>query len=129
MEEVLAGRTVEHWLVQLRQAGVPSGAVGGINDGIALAEELGLEPVVRVGGGGYLPQIRHPVTYSSSDVGTKVPPPGLGAHSEAVRGWLRGPADLPHLRLQLAAGPDAPEERKVRNDDGNRTGVPHGRIS
>jgi formyl-CoA transferase len=96
LELALAGNPVQHWIDVLTAAGVPAGAVGTVNDGIALAERLGLKPLSQTGPG-YLPQVRHPVTYShdSPDIEAPIPlpPPILGSHTTAVRDWLAGPPD------------------------------------
>ena len=47
--EVLATDTVEGWFERLTAAGVPCGPINTIDGGVALAERLGLDPVVQVG--------------------------------------------------------------------------------
>lgn len=87
LERELAADTVEGWSRRLNAVGVPSGSVGDIADGIALAERLGLDPVVPLPG---VPaQIRNPVSYSRTPVTRYLPPPTLGQHSDEIRRWLR----------------------------------------
>lgn len=83
----LATRTSSQWSAELTAAGVPCGAVGTVADGVALATELGLDPVVEVGG---VPTVRHPVTYSATPAVHQLPPPGLDEHGAELRAWLKG---------------------------------------
>jgi formyl-CoA transferase len=83
----LAAKTADEWASHLSAAGVPAGKVGTIADGFALAEMLGLRPLVEVGGG--LPaQVRNPVAFSDTPITNYAPPPRLGQHSDDVRRWL-----------------------------------------
>ena len=91
LEHRLADRTAAAWQAALTRADVPAGKVRSIDQGIALATELGLEPVVHVPGG--TAQVAHPVRYSAFDPAAPTAPPGLGQHGDEVRRWLAGPAD------------------------------------
>jgi formyl-CoA transferase len=106
LESALAAHPVQHWIDALTAAGVPAGSVGSVNDGLALAEKLGLAPLRRPDNG-YLPQVRHPVTYWDGDdtveATSPLPPPTLGAHTSRLRDWLSGPAE--------AAPPDLKENQ------------------
>jgi crotonobetainyl-CoA:carnitine CoA-transferase CaiB-like acyl-CoA transferase len=87
--EALAGRTVADWFERLTEAGVPCGPINTIDGGIALAERLGLDPVVTVGDGEQaVPVIRNPIAFSRTPARHAVPPPALGEHDDAVRAWL-----------------------------------------
>lgn len=87
LERLLAAETADEWAARLSGAGVPAGKVGTIADGFALAETLGLRPLVEVGGG--LPaQVRNPVAFSETPITDYAPPPRLGQHSDDVRRWL-----------------------------------------
>lgn len=67
--------------------GLDAGRVGSVGDALALAEDLGLDPVVPVADG--VPaQVRHPVTYSDTPVTAYTAPPRLGQHSDEIRHWL-----------------------------------------
>jgi crotonobetainyl-CoA:carnitine CoA-transferase CaiB-like acyl-CoA transferase len=88
LERLLGADTAANWAKRLSDAGVPSGKVGSIADGFALAAGLGLDPIVDVGEG-VVPQVRHPVTFSQTPVTEYVAPPRLGQHSDEVRRWLR----------------------------------------
>ncbi|HYH32607.1 MAG TPA: CoA transferase [Pseudonocardia sp.] len=81
----LATKTAQEWFDILAPAGVPCGPINTIDDGLALAQRLGLDPVVEPGG---VPSVRHPVTYSATPPSYRRPPPALNADEEAIRTWL-----------------------------------------
>ncbi|MEU7905946.1 CoA transferase [Actinoplanes sp. NPDC049118] len=83
--ERLARRTKDEWFRDLLAAGVPCAPINTIDGGVALAEELGLDPVVTVGG---IPGVRNPITFSGTPAGYELPPPGLDQHGEEIREWL-----------------------------------------
>jgi crotonobetainyl-CoA:carnitine CoA-transferase CaiB-like acyl-CoA transferase len=75
------------WSERLAAAGVPAGSVGDIGAALALAEVLGLDPLVHVGDG-HPPQVRHPATYSAFEVRAPSAPPALGQHTEVLHAEL-----------------------------------------
>ncbi|MET8148310.1 CaiB/BaiF CoA transferase family protein [Actinoplanes sp. NPDC049668] len=83
--ERLARRTKDEWFRDLLAAGVPCAPINTIDGGVALAAELGLDPVVTVGG---IPGVRNPITFSGTPAGYELPPPGLDEHGEEIRAWL-----------------------------------------
>ncbi|BCJ52493.1 CoA transferase [Actinoplanes sp. NBRC 14428] len=83
--ERLSKRTKDEWFRELLAAGVPCAPINTIDGGVALAEELGLDPVVDVGG---VPGVRNPITFSDTPAGYRLPPPGLDEHGEEIRAWL-----------------------------------------
>ena len=88
----LATRTKAEWFHDLITAGVPAGAINTVNEGVAFAEDLGLEPVVSVGNADEaVPSIRNPITFSARPVDYELPPPELDEHGDAVREWLAKP--------------------------------------
>ncbi|GAA1539981.1 CoA transferase [Microbacterium ginsengiterrae] len=88
LAKLLAEDTAASWVERISRAGVPAGKVGSIADGFALADTLGLDPLVDVGDG--VPaQVRHPVSYSHTPITEYTAPPRLGQHSDAVRHWLQ----------------------------------------
>lgn len=99
LEALLSIDTADAWVGALTAADVPAGRVGTILDGVALAERLGLDPVVDVSGtsgatSGGTPrtrQLRHPVRWNAYRTADPSPPPALGEHDAAVRAWLRQP--------------------------------------
>jgi crotonobetainyl-CoA:carnitine CoA-transferase CaiB-like acyl-CoA transferase len=84
--ERLSKRTKDEWFRELLAAGVPCAPINTIDGGVALADELGLEPVVTVGG---IPSVRNPITFSDTPARYELPPPGLDEHGEEIRAWLR----------------------------------------
>ena len=90
LEALLVTDTATAWARRLEATGVPAGRVGTIADGIALADSLGLDPLVDVGPDAPR-QVRHPVTYSATPVTAYAAPPRLGEHSDEIRYWLSTP--------------------------------------
>ena len=87
--ERLSTRTADAWFRELIAAGVPCGPINTVNDGVAFAEELGLDPVVQVGeGASAVPSIRNPITFSETPARYVLPPPGLDEHGAEIRSWL-----------------------------------------
>jgi crotonobetainyl-CoA:carnitine CoA-transferase CaiB-like acyl-CoA transferase len=83
--ERLASKTKDEWFRELLKAGVPCAPINTIDGGVALAEELGLDPVVTVDG---IPGVRNPITFSETPARYELPPPGLDEHGEEIRRWL-----------------------------------------
>ncbi|MFR9777038.1 CaiB/BaiF CoA transferase family protein [Micromonospora sp. MS34] len=83
--QVLRTRTADDWFTTLTRAGVPSGPVNDVGQGMALAASLGLEPIVGVDGSA---QVANPLRFSATPVGYRRRPPGLGADEEEVLAWL-----------------------------------------
>ena len=71
------------WIDRFEAARVPSGLVNDIGEAFALAERLGLEPVVEVGDPA-VAQVADPMRLHSSPVGYRRRPPRLGEHTEEV---------------------------------------------
>ncbi|HTK08182.1 MAG TPA: CoA transferase [Ktedonobacteraceae bacterium] len=90
--ERLRTKTANEWFQLLSAAGVPCGPINDIEGGVALARELGLEPIVEVGSGAdAVPMIRHPISFSLTPPRHELPPPALGQDSEQIRAWLKMP--------------------------------------
>ncbi|SDR24296.1 CaiB/BaiF CoA transferase family protein [Thermostaphylospora chromogena] len=91
--ELLSKRTAAEWFRELTAAGVPCGPINTIDGGVALAEEVGLEPVVRVGEGeSAVPMMRNPIWFSRTPPSYRLPPPGHDEHGEEIRAWLSAPS-------------------------------------
>ncbi|MEU4551724.1 crotonobetainyl-CoA:carnitine CoA-transferase CaiB-like acyl-CoA transferase [Micromonospora violae] len=84
--ERLAKRTKDEWFRDLLAAGVPCAPINTIDGGVALAQELGLDPVVTVDD---VPGVRNPITFSDTPARYELPPPGLDEHGEEIRAWLK----------------------------------------
>src|SRR3954462_8490515 len=91
--ERLRTRTKVEWFRDIIAAGVPCGPINTIDQGVAFAEEVGLDPVVTVGdGASAVPSVRHPITFSATAPQYLLPPPTLDEHGAEVRRWLAAPA-------------------------------------
>jgi crotonobetainyl-CoA:carnitine CoA-transferase CaiB-like acyl-CoA transferase len=85
----LQKKSVSQWCEELTTAGIACGPINTIDGGVALAEKLGLEPVITVGEGERaVPMIRNAITMSATPPRYVSPPPTLGEHSEQIRRWL-----------------------------------------
>ena len=90
--ERLKTRTKLEWFRELIGAGVPCGPINTIDQGVAFAEEVGLEPVVTVGQGeAAVPSVRHPITFSETPASYRLPPPTLDQQGAEIRRWLATP--------------------------------------
>ena len=78
---------------ELIAAGVPCGPINTIDDGVAFAERLGLDPVVDVGrgrrGGAVDPQPDH--VLGDAGPATRCRRPALDEHGDEIRAWLADP--------------------------------------
>ena len=82
LNSVFAMRPAEHWVTLLREASVPVGPINDVAEAYALAERLGLEPIVSEGG----------MSLPRPAIGTlRRRPPSLDEHGAELRAWLAGP--------------------------------------
>jgi crotonobetainyl-CoA:carnitine CoA-transferase CaiB-like acyl-CoA transferase len=89
---VLNSRAASHWLERLAMVGVPSGPINDLSEAFALAERLGLSPVVRVAGeGARTAQLANPISLSQTPATYRLPPPRHGEHTGDVLEWLGRP--------------------------------------
>lgn len=91
LSQVLAGRTADEWFEALSAAGVPCGPLNDVGQGMALADRLGLEPIVEVEGSA---QVANPLHFSATPVSYRRRPPGLGADGDEILAWLDNEEDL-----------------------------------
>jgi crotonobetainyl-CoA:carnitine CoA-transferase CaiB-like acyl-CoA transferase len=90
----LALRGAVEWFDALVAVGVPCGPIQTIDGGFAMAERFGLDPVVEAGEGERaMPTTRHPIRFSATPVGYRLPPPELDEHSVELRKWLTTPRE------------------------------------
>jgi crotonobetainyl-CoA:carnitine CoA-transferase CaiB-like acyl-CoA transferase len=91
--ERLMTRSKMDWFRDIIGAGVPCGPINTIDQGVAFAEEIGLDPVATVGeGAAALPGVRNPITFSATAAEYRLPPPALDEHGAEIRRWLEQPA-------------------------------------
>ncbi len=77
------------WFEELLAAGVACGPINTVDEGVAFAEKVGLDPVVLVGeDGAAVPSIRNPITFSATPARYDLPPPGHDEHGKEIRAWL-----------------------------------------
>jgi crotonobetainyl-CoA:carnitine CoA-transferase CaiB-like acyl-CoA transferase len=93
LNALLARRTADDWQERITAAGVPCGPINDIDQGLRLAEALGLEPVVQI----HDPrravpqrQVAHPVRYSRTPVAYRSAPPDVDEDRAAVLALLDG---------------------------------------
>ncbi|TFV86817.1 CoA transferase [Blastococcus sp. CT_GayMR16] len=87
--ERLRTRSKMDWFRDIIGAGVPCGPINTIDQGVAFAEEIGLDPVVTVGeGAAAVPSVRNPITFSATEAAYRLPPPTLDEHGAEIRTWL-----------------------------------------
>ena len=92
--ERLRTRSKQEWFREIIAAGVPCGPINTIDQGVAFAREVGLDPVVRVGeGAGAVPSVRNPITFSATPPAYRLPPPDLDEHGAEIRRWLSAPEE------------------------------------
>ena len=96
LAERLRTRGRMEWFEELLAAGVACGPINTVDEGIAFAEKVGLDPVVTVGeGDAATPSIRNPITFSATPTRYDLPPPELDEHGADLRAWLSAPRDRP----------------------------------
>src|SRR4051794_28777872 len=87
--ERLRTRSKMDWFREIIAAGVPCGPINTVDQGVAFAEEVGLDPVVVVGEGeAAIPSVRNPIRFSETPPDYRLPPPGLDEHGVEIRRWL-----------------------------------------
>jgi crotonobetainyl-CoA:carnitine CoA-transferase CaiB-like acyl-CoA transferase len=90
--ERLRTRGRMEWFDELLAAGVACGPINTVDEGVAFAEKVGLDPVVLSGeGAGAMPSIRNPVTFSATPARYDLPPPEHDEHGAEIRAWLAAP--------------------------------------
>jgi crotonobetainyl-CoA:carnitine CoA-transferase CaiB-like acyl-CoA transferase len=94
--ERLRTRTKQEWFADIIAAGVPCGPINTVDQGVAFAGSIGLDPVVTVGEGtAGIPSVRNPITFSETPADYRLPPPALDEHGAEIRRWLAAPEEEP----------------------------------
>jgi crotonobetainyl-CoA:carnitine CoA-transferase CaiB-like acyl-CoA transferase len=92
--ERLRTRGKMDWFREIISAGVPCGPINTVDQGVAFAEEVGLDPVVVVGEeAGAIPSVRNPIRFSETAPEYRLPPPSLDEHGAEIRRWLAQDGD------------------------------------
>lgn len=94
LERQLVVKGAREWFEELNAAGVPCGPISTVDEGVAFATRVGLDPVVTAGSGpAGRPGIRHPVSYSATPPDYPLPPPALDEQGPEIRAWLSSSED------------------------------------
>lgn len=80
LEPAIGARDAVDWFERLSAAGVPCGPINDVAGAFALAQRLGLEPVVDAGGSA---QVANPIRLGVTPPSYRLPPPELGADTVA----------------------------------------------
>jgi crotonobetainyl-CoA:carnitine CoA-transferase CaiB-like acyl-CoA transferase len=92
--ERLRTRSKQDWFTDIIAAGVPCGPINTVDQGVAFAQQIGLDPVVTVGeGAAAVPSVRNPITFSETPADYRLPPPALDEHGAEIRRWLATPVE------------------------------------
>ncbi|HEY8306385.1 MAG TPA: CoA transferase [Lapillicoccus sp.] len=87
--ERLSTRTTMEWFRDITAAGIACGPINTVDQGVAFAEGIGLDPVVDVGpSGASVRSVRNPITLSETPPTYRLPPPALDEHGAEIRRWL-----------------------------------------
>src|SRR5688500_3191100 len=90
--ERLRTRPKQEWFRDIIAAGVPCGPINTIDQVVAFAEDVVLDPVVTVGeGAAAVTSVRNPITFSATAAQYRLPPPTLYEHGDELRRWLSAP--------------------------------------
>jgi crotonobetainyl-CoA:carnitine CoA-transferase CaiB-like acyl-CoA transferase len=109
--ERLRTRTRDEWFKELLAAGVACGPINTVDEGVAFARELGLDPVVEVGvEDAAVPSVRNPITFSATPARYQLPPPALDEHGAELRRWLSTPRDRAGDEAGTARATDPTDE-------------------
>ena len=101
--ERLRTRSKLDWFRDIIAAGVPCGPINTIDQGVAFAEEVGLDPVVTVGeGAAAVPSVRNPITFSETPAAYRLPPPTLDEHGDGDPPLAGGARPRPRHRRRGA---------------------------
>ncbi|MBK0417839.1 CoA transferase [Leucobacter sp. CSA1] len=104
LEERLGERPADEWIGEFTARSIPAGRVNTIGQAFELADSLGLGAVAETAAVGpdgerrTLRSVATPISLSETPVGTRLPPPALGAHDDAD--WLPRPEPSPSRTAQ-----------------------------
>ncbi len=93
LEQALASDTAARWAVRMNEAGVPCGPINDVAGAFALAETLELDPITMMHSraGAAIAQLSNPIRLSKTPPRYTLPPPTLGADTDAILQWLNTP--------------------------------------
>lgn len=82
LNELLKAETADFWFESLSKVGVPCGPINDIADAVALAEKLGLDPVIEIDDpvrGGVVRQVANPIRLGATPATYRTAPPPLAS--------------------------------------------------
>ena len=105
LEAALMTRPVTDWVAALTAAGVACARVNTISEAFEFADQVGMPATIGITrpDGTTLAQVASPVSYSSTPVCYRFPPPRLAEHDREIRQWLLDGRQLP-LSTQAPEG-------------------------
>lgn len=107
LESALAHAPAAAWQQRLSGAGVPAGKVATIDQGLAYAESLGLQPTIDVRddtGTVVGRQVRHPITWDPPFPARAEAPPRLGQNTTDIISWLSADLAASHANASESLG-------------------------
>jgi len=87
LEAVLAHDDAATWIERLSARGIPCGMVNQVDQAFELATRVGLDAVASVAG---VDTVANPLHLSRTPASYRLPPPGIGEHSDDVRAEVSG---------------------------------------
>ncbi len=95
IEDRLASDSASNWSKILINFKVPCGPINSIGEGVALAQNLGLDPIVQLidSHGVATPSITNPLSFSNTPPTYRYAPPRQDENGDEIRGWLDSLSD------------------------------------
>ncbi|CAG4899767.1 unnamed protein product, partial [Acidithrix sp. C25] len=89
LNQTLSSKTKSEWFDIFVGVGVPAGPINTVDDGIAFARSVGLNPTINQDyNGGEIATVRNPISFSKTPNSYRYSPPKLGEDSKEIRQWL-----------------------------------------
>ena len=87
LAKMLVTRDADQWFATLSAAGIPCAPINDVAQGVALAQSLGLQPIIDVQGSA---QAANPLRLSATGLSYRHRPLALGGDEEEILAWLDG---------------------------------------
>ena len=90
LEQQLARATADEWAATFRKVGLPASPILGVDEGVAFADSLGLDPVMTPEGNpDGVPTVRTPLWLSDVEPAYRKEPPRIDEDRDAILAWLK----------------------------------------
>ena len=90
LEQQLARATADEWAATFREVGLPASPILGVDEGVAFADSLGLDPVMTPEGNpDGVPTVRTPLWLSDAEPAYRKEPPRIDEDRDAILAWLK----------------------------------------